>query len=497
MVDTQNKELQFSEYQQAVFNFISNKEGNAVVNAVAGSGKTFTITHALSLIPKDKTVLFLAFNKHIVKELQEKLSKKNLANVEVMTVHSYGAKVLWNSTKSRLDADKAWKVIDTLFPTWNIDEEIQKGYIGRVKRLVELAKMSLCNDSTQLYNLALKHDIEILNGEVEHAIEVLRITDKNLRTHDFNDMVYFPTRHNLNSKKYDWVFIDECQDLSKAQQSLMKRAIKPNGRFVAVGDPHQCIYGFAGADVDSFNNLRNEPNTITLPLSLTYRCAKNITLLAQTLVPHIQALPDAPDGVVRYDGKIVELQTSDMVLSRVNRPLITLCLQLLGEGKKAFVKGKDIGTNLANMLKKTKKKSFEAAMNELVRQKSVMISKLVKRGTPKEDAESSVVVQTYQEKLDALDALGYKLKTVDQVIERILTIFSDEKDGICLSTVHKAKGLETERVFIVEPKKMPAPWVRQAWEKEQETNIQYVAYTRAKLELVIVPETEFTTYESK
>jgi len=493
----QNTEPQFSNYQQAVFDFIKNGSGNAVVNAVAGAGKTFTITHALSMIPADKKVLFLAFNKHIVKELQEKLSKKNLVNVEVMTVHSYGAKVLWNNTKSRLDPDKSWKIIDALFPTWNIDEEIQKGYVGRVKRLIELAKMNLCNDSNQLYQLALKHDIEIFNGEVEHAIEVLNITDRNLKTHDFNDMVYFPTRHNFNGKRYDWVFIDECQDLSKAQQSLMKRALLPGGRFVAVGDPHQCIYGFAGADVDSFNNLRNEPNTINLPLSLTYRCAKNIVTLAQTLVPHLEALPDAQDGIVRYDGKIAELKDSDMVLSRVNRPLITLCLQLLGNGQKAYVKGKDIGTNLANMLKKTKKKSFEAAMNELVRQKSLMIDKLIKRGTPKEDAEVSVVVQTYQEKLDALDALGYKLKTVEQVIERILKIFADENDGICLSTVHKAKGLESDRVFIVEPAKMPAPWVRQAWEKEQELNIQYVAYTRPKNELVIIPESEFTTYESK
>jgi DNA helicase-2/ATP-dependent DNA helicase PcrA len=485
----------FSDYQKAVFEFIQTGNGNAVINAVAGSGKTFTITHALSLIPTSESVLFLAFNKHIVKELQEKVNKKNLTNVDVMTVHSYGSKVLWNNIKSKLDADKIWKTIDTLFPTWDIQEDIKKGYIVRVKRLIELAKMNLCNDSENLFQIALKHDIEIFNGEIEHAIEVLRITDKNLRVHDFNDMVYFPTRHNLNGKTYDWVFIDECQDLSKAQQSLMQRALKENGRFIAVGDPHQCIYGFAGADVDSFKNLQNQPNTISLPLSLTYRCAKNIVSKAQVLVPHIQSLPEAEEGIVRYNGKIEELSNSDMVLSRVNRPLITLCLQLLGDGKKAYVKGKDIGTNLANMLKKTKKKSFEDAMKELISQKTIMINKLLKRGTLKEDAENSVVVQTYQDKLDALDALGKNLKSVDDVIQRILKIFSDENEGICLSTVHKAKGLESNRVFIVEPAKMPATWARKDWEKEQESNIEYVAYTRAKNELVIVPESEFTTYE--
>jgi DNA helicase-2/ATP-dependent DNA helicase PcrA len=125
------------------------------------------------------------------------------------------------------------------------------------------------------------------------------------------------------------------------------------------------------------------------------------------------------------------------------------------------------------------------------------VNKLVRRGTPKEEAEGSVMVNTYIEKLDALEALGEGLKRVDQVIERIGQIFADESAGICLSTVHKSKGLESDRVFIVEPAKMPAPWAKKAWERVQEDNIYYVAITRAKRELVFVPETEFTTYETK
>ena len=50
----------------------------------------------------------------------------------------------------------------------------------------------------------------------------------------------------------NFVFIDECQDLNACQRSLMLKAVKPNGgRFIAVGDPAQAIYGFAGADSDS------------------------------------------------------------------------------------------------------------------------------------------------------------------------------------------------------------------------------------------------------
>ena len=485
----------FSPYQTAVFDHIQNGSGNAVINAVAGAGKTFTITKALELIPEDKQILFLAFNRHIVEELKVKLSKINKTNVEVMTIHSYGSKALFRNLRSTLDADKVYKICETLYPTWNVDKEIANGYIGRVKRLVELAKINLVDTPEDLLRVAMQHDIEIMNGEIENSIQVKRIADSNTRVHDFNDMIYFPIRHNLTCKQFDWVFIDECQDLSVCQQELVKRAIKPGGRFVAVGDPHQCIYGFAGADINSFRKLTEIPNTVTLPLSLTYRCSKSVTEHAKTLVPHIQSLKTAADGIVRFDGKIAEFQSGDMVLSRVNRPLIVLCIRLLSQEIKAYVKGKDIGLNLINMLRKTKKANFDQALRVLIDEKRRMVSKMMMKGVNEEDALNSVMVKQFEDKLDALDALSQGLKTVESIIVRINKIFSDDSQGICLSTVHKSKGLESERVFIVEPKILQAPWVKQPWEIEQENNIAYVAFTRAKHELVFVPETEFTSYE--
>ena len=487
----------YSKYQTAVFDFIKEGTGNAVINAVAGAGKTFTITKALELIPDTQRVLFLAFNKHIVEELKVKLANIGKRNVDVMTLHSYGMKTINKNIKSFLDNDKIWKICDEKYKSWNVAEDIASGYIGRVKRLVELAKLNLVDDQDNLYDLAGKHDIEILNGEVDNALQVKSIADRNTRTFDFNDMIYYPVKFSMKSEQYDWVFIDECQDLSSCQQELMKKAIKPTGRFVAVGDPRQCIYGFAGADINSFNNLAGLPNTTQLPLSMTYRCAKSVVEHARQIVPHIEALPEAEDGIVRFDGKLMDIQSADMVLSRVNRPLITLCIKMLGEGKKAYVKGKDIGLNLANMLKKTKKSNIDDAYEIMELERTKMLAKMISRGMKREDAENSLVIQTYQQKLDAIDALSVGTNSVQEVINRIERIFSDKSEGVCLSTVHKAKGLEANRVFIVEPETMPAPWVKKPWEMEQEANIHYVAITRARKELVYIPETEFTTYEKK
>src|SRR5690606_20538171 len=86
-----------SKYQQAVYDFIEKGNGNAVIDAVAGSGKSTTIVTALKLVPKSKTALFLAFNKAIIKELKEKIGEQS--NVEVKTLHSLGCNAVLRHLK--------------------------------------------------------------------------------------------------------------------------------------------------------------------------------------------------------------------------------------------------------------------------------------------------------------------------------------------------------------------------------------------------------------
>ena len=85
-------------------------------------------------------------------------------------------------------------------------------------------------------------------------------------------MIVLPNVMNLQTETYDFVFIDECQDLNTCQRLLMERAIKPEtGRFIAVGDPKQAIYAFAGADYESYQKLKNIPNFLQkLKALLTY-----------------------------------------------------------------------------------------------------------------------------------------------------------------------------------------------------------------------------------
>lgn len=476
-----------SKYQKVVYIYIEKGKGNAVIDAVAGSGKSTTIVNALKLIPNNKRVLFLAFNKAIVEELKIKVG--NLNNVDIKTLHSLGASATMRALNSQLQPDKytAWVnngiKYSSLSPKSELLPEQMSTWKQNILKLIDLGRVNLVKSERDLEELAWKHNIDLEDNEVDIAIKGINWGERETQTIDFTDMIYFPNVKQINMFKYDWVFIDECQDLNAAQRNLFLKCLKTNGRFVAVGDPRQAIYGFAGADVESFNLLKSLPNTVKLPLSVCYRCDTDIINMAKDIVPQIEARAGAPAGVVSRESVMADVKDGDMILCRVSAPLVKLCMQYIGRGVKAYVKGRDIGTNLINMIKKTNRKQIKDVMERLERELSRIIGKVVaKQGCTEAEAKESEMYKNYEDKLKAIEVLSEGLVTSQEVIDRIDMIFSDDnKNGICLSTIHKSKGLESDRVFIICEDKLYLKYCMTVpWMAEQERNLVYVAYTRAK-----------------
>lgn len=475
-----------SKYQQAVYDFVQKETGNAVIDAVAGSGKTTTIVEALKLIPKEKSTIFVAFNKSIVKELSERVP----SHVEVKTMHSFGFGIVrYNLGNVIVKDDKIMEIVKQLYPGWKVDEEAADGYMNRVRHIVDLAKLNLVKNVDELWEVVDHHGVEIMNGEVEKAWLVFNLALNFKKSIDMTDMIFLPAHHGMKSKQYDWVFVDECQDLNKCQQEILKRMVKPKtGRFIAVGDPRQAIYGFAGADAESFRSLQNIPNTISLPLSVNYRCGTNIIELAKSIVPQLEAFENAIEGEVVKEGKWKDIQDGDYVLCRNVRPLVKLCMDLLIDGKKAAVRGRDIGANLINMIQRTKEKKIDKALEKMQAEANRMVKKSMARGKTEDEVRNSTAHKTHMDKVSAIEILAGDLENVQDVIDKINSLFSDDKAGIVLSTIHKAKGLESDNVFILNPELMPSKWAKKAWEIEQESNLIYVAYTRAKRRLLFIAD---------
>lgn len=108
------------------------------------------------------------------------------------------------------------------------------------------------------------------------------------------------------------------------------------------------------------------------------------------------------------------------------------------------------------------------------------------------EAKLSNQYTIYEDKIKAIEVLSEGLTQTRQLVSRIESIFNEgNRAGICLSTIHKSKGLEADRVFIACPEKL---YNRRAmaidWMAEQETNLVYVAYTRAKHHLGFITDFE-------
>ena len=523
-----------SVYQQAIYDFITNGSGNAVVSAVAGSGKTTTLINALKLIPKDKNVLFLAFNKSIAGELKERVPKE-ATNIDVKTVHAYGYGALTKDFKCQIDASKYKKLLRDIImylesqdamvltkygfdkkqmnfiddfafePNEQENIEDKVGYFNRVNTLCDLGRLNLIdlknmdNGIDELNALSQKHNVEIINGECYRAWLLINIGASVLSSADFTDMVFLPNYYNLKLRQYDIVFIDECQDLNSCQREIMKRAIKKEtGRFIAVGDPAQAIYGFAGADSESFKKLLAIPNTTELPLSVCYRCGSDIIEYAKKYMPTIEASPSAKTGLIDHSFSYKNVVDGDMVLCRNTAPLVALCMVYLQKGINSYVMGTDVSKSLVAMIESTRRKteefSLENVFARIYREKDKMVQNVIKREkiTEQEASESSVIV-SFSDKIMTLEILSKGCDTGDDLIKKLERIFSDNSTGICLSTIHKSKGLEADRVFIIHEELMPSKYAKKDWEKEQERNLIYVAYTRAKSLLGFI--TDFDAYK--
>lgn len=190
----------------------------------------------------------------------------------------------------------------------------------------------------------------------------------------------------------------------------------------------------------------------------------------------IQAIPQG------YADQVLDW---DFILCRVNAPLVGACFRFLKAGRKAQIQGRDVGNGLISTIKKFK--------TESVVELTAKLSDWLASETRKEDAkrypnESRLIA--LQDRYDCLICFTEGAATVTEVVRKIETIFTDYKTspGIKLSSIHKAKGLEADRVFLLEPKgaTVPHPMSRSQWQLKQEWNLRYVAITRAIRELIYV-----------
>jgi DNA helicase II / ATP-dependent DNA helicase PcrA len=472
----------WSKYQQAIFDAIRSTRDNLCVQARSGSGKTTTLVEALKhLVGR---TLFLAYNKVIANELEKRVPQ----GTEARTTHSYGLSLLAKHFRSRvpLDENKVPSMIKANFTTgrWNYDH---RPLANAIDKAVEHAKNHLVESVSEIVSLLSRFHVEIptpfgADLVAEYAVEILARCKKETASIDYNDMIWLPVVLNVSPRRFDTILVDECQDLNPCQIELISRTVGQSGRVVLIGDDRQSIYGFRGADVDAMDKMTARFKARKMSLPLSYRCPKSVAKLAKEIVSDFEVLPEAIEGRVTLrteEDMLVSVASDDFVLCRTMHPLVSLFFTLIRQGVKAFVRGRDFGKGLVSFINSFKAERLNELCDEINAWKIREVQKLT-------DAGKETAAQTAADKCDCVLTIALNVDTIKELIDYIWQIFQKEGTGVCLSTMHRVKGLEADRVWILHPELVPHPCARQAWEKAQEANLAYMAVTRSKNELIFV-----------
>lgn len=490
-----------SKYQTAIFDEFKNGTRSMAIDAVAGSGKTATVEDmatGLSVNEQPKT-LVIAFNKDIRDELQKRVP----ADIHVKNFHGFGFQAVKNhygNTKRRwLDDSKYGSIVANMLLEAGHSPEEDAWLFEAVNAAVGMSQLNLIHpieNPEGFDNMCLAYDIaphKNLGEYVEKALTEGIATARDIIS--FNDMVYLPIAKNMPLPEYKNVFVDEAQDLSACLRMLALRASGEDGRIIAVGDPRQAIYGFAGADGDSFENIRKASNAIMLPLSVCYRCPTSHIELAQKLVPHIEAAPGAKVGIVEELAfsnvwSKVDQNRKDLVLARMNSPLIKLFFDMMKRGIKARIRGRDV---MKTIIAITRQATNNLQNDWLSYEKDLEIWFAAEVDRLKELRNAASRIENLTDKVEAClvvysAARENGITSFQDMRKFVNNVYSDyeTKGSVVLSTIHKAKGLEADHVFFVEPSKIPHANAKTALAKEQENNLKYVALTRSKDTLYMV-----------
>lgn len=511
-----------SKFQLGIIDWVINQKGNGCCNAVAGSGKSSTLRMVARTLCelgfRPTEIKICVFGKDNSVDLIKKFGF--IWKTSISTLHSAAFTLVKQELRVKRSEDidiskyKYERIAQSLDLIPKRGSKIgrlqQEGIIdddGDFLKLIDLVRLNNEEPTAEIIEaIARHHEINVHKPRlvaqwIAYCLKIgeeMAISQKKL---DYTDQIWLAVKWELHKrpwfKPYKYVLLDECQDLNPLQLQLILMLAGVTGRILAVGDPRQAIMGFAGADNQSYNNIVRLTRATELPLSICYRCPRSHIALVKSIFPYIpiEAAPDATLGIIhQIESKDIEklVKHGDIIICRKTAPLVSLCIRLISQGVKATVKGRDVGEFLKKELDQIAKlpgysfKFFNDAVEQYRQIKLQQYLNLDNEDELKERLadrlEAIATIYQSQPQATSIESLKYY---IDE-------LFSDDNSPVTLSTIHKFKGGEGERIFVHKAGDMPMTWRNQRdWQLEQEQNLLYVALTRSKSELFIVGECDW------
>lgn len=517
--------MKWTDEQIAVHEFMAGSQAqNGVplaVSARAGSGKTGTMVHgAVHHLRWAQRVLFTSLTKNAVREVGDRVARVSneagvaATHVETSTFHSIGLRALgvyWremgygrignpNDNKSYYVAKDTLNDANALRTLRN---QQAKRAIFALKELLDKGRLNLVPghaSEEQLIKLCETYTIPISEVALAHYQDALRRSVNVAHTRgfiDFTDMIYLCHVEDVTLPKYDAVIVDEAQDMSLCSFNLALRCTRRF--FTMIGDARQAIYLFAGARGQAWEYYRDLASqqagrdAVDMTLSYCWRCPTNVIELVNQQQPDIKIRAGAgmPNGniCVTESYGVYAASAGDTVLCRYNRPLIDLYFELIARGTRCYIKS--FGKDQANAVIETMRAAADLPGWTPARMSDVLNEWMEKRTEElREQRARQYEIDMVVDQVELARAFVSATPSPTSIDSFIRTVeevaaLQPSPQAVTLSTIHSFKGNEADRVFILEADELPI----QADDQEQwlqEHNLQYVALTRARRELVLV-----------
>lgn len=312
--------MNFNKSQQSA---IDHKDGAMLVLAGPGSGKTAVITHRTrNLIKKHgvdpSKILVITFTKAAANEMKERfnaLMDGERVNVSFGTFHAVFFMILKYayrfSSSNIADEQTRYGFVREILSYYRLEYKDENEFIGNL-----LAEISMIKNS----RIAVDNFYSSVCGE-EIFRDIYRKYESRLRDSrliDFDDMLSYtyelfterPDILALWQQKYEYILIDEFQDINRIQYEIIKMLAMPQNNLFIVGDDDQSIYRFRGSKPEIMLNFENDyPDAKRILLDTNYRCGKYIVETSLNLISHNKE---------RFDKKIIASRTSDVPVSFVD-----------------------------------------------------------------------------------------------------------------------------------------------------------------------------------
>lgn len=359
-------DIVLSEKQQEIVNY---RDGALLVKASAGSGKTRVLTERVKRLAEGtrRKILAITFTNKACEEIKNRIKEQNpdlLKKVDVFTFHGFCNSVL-EKHGTHIGYTKLPEIISSQEEIYALMEEAVKAtptIYNKYQQLDLKEKKRKIYDAIELVSKIKRNfisDEELYSSGHQEGVVLYfsyRSLMQSMNAIDFDDMLLFVYKlfttnvrvADLYRRNYEFICIDEAQDLNNAQYRVL-RSLANDGyqNVMMVGDPKQSIYAFNGSSKEyMLKHFVADYSPVVFELTENYRSAREILAYANKLIPGANDMMSA-----QIQGMCKELpaQTEE----EETNIIITLIQKLLKQKKLKFVE-KEISEDDITVLARNK-----------------------------------------------------------------------------------------------------------------------------------------------